>query len=48
MLTKALVLTDSEADLLSRVLEEVKSKTFEESQTSLDDAGALDGTHFVF
>lgn len=32
MLTKALVLTDGEADLLSRVLEEVKTKTFEESQ----------------
>jgi hypothetical protein len=42
MLTKALVLTDGEADLLSRVLEEVKTKTFEESQISLDDVGALD------
>jgi hypothetical protein len=42
MLTKALVLTDGEADLLSRALEEVKTKTFEESETSLDDAGALD------
>jgi hypothetical protein len=41
MLTKALVLTDGEADLLSRALEEVKTKTFEESQISLDDAGAL-------
>jgi hypothetical protein len=41
MLTKALVLTDGEADLLSRVLEEVKTKTFEESQISLDDLGAL-------
>jgi hypothetical protein len=41
MLTKALVLTDSEADLLSRALEEVKTKTFEESQISLDDVGAL-------
>jgi hypothetical protein len=30
MLTKALVLTDGEADLLSRVLDEVKTKTFEE------------------
>ena len=38
MLTKALVLTDDEADLISRVLEEVKTKTFEESQISLDDA----------
>jgi hypothetical protein len=32
MLTKALVLTDGEADLLSSVLEEVKTKTVEESQ----------------
>ena len=41
MLTKALVLTDGEADLLSRALEEVKTKTFEEPQISLDDLGAL-------
>jgi hypothetical protein len=41
MLTKALVLTDGEADLLSRVLEEVKTKTFEESQISLNDVDAL-------
>ncbi len=41
MLTKALVLTDGEADLLSRVLEEVKTKTFEKSQISLDDLSAL-------
>jgi hypothetical protein len=41
MLTKALVLTDGEADLLSRALEEVKTKTFEESQINLDDVGAL-------
>ena len=48
MLTKALVLTDDEADLLSRVLEEVKIKTFEESQISLDDVGALNAlvSHF--
>ena len=41
MLTKALVLTDDEAELLSRALEEVKTKTFEEFQISLDDLGAL-------
>jgi len=41
MLTKALILTDGEADLLSRVLEEVEIKTFEESQISLDDLEAL-------
>jgi hypothetical protein len=48
MLTKALVLTDGEADLLSRALEEVKTKTFEESQISLDDLGALNAlvSHF--
>ncbi len=48
MLTKALVLTDGEADLLSRALEEVKTKTFEESLISLDDAGALNAlvSHF--
>ena len=44
MLTKALVLTDGKADLLSRVLEEVKTKTFEESEVSLDDTQAL---HFL-
>ena len=41
MLAKALVLTNDEADLLCRVLDEVKTKTFEESQISLDDLGAL-------
>jgi hypothetical protein len=48
MLTKGLVLTDGEADLLSRVLEEVKTKTFEEFQISLDDVGALNAlvSHF--
>ena len=48
MLTKALVLTGGEADLLSRTLEEVKTKTFEESQISLDDVGALNAlvSHF--
>jgi hypothetical protein len=48
MLTKALVLTDGEADLLSRALEEVKTKTFEESQINLDDVEALNAlvSHF--
>ena len=48
MLTKALVLTDGEADLLSRALEEVKTKTFEKSQISLDDVEALNAlvSHF--
>ena len=48
MLAKALVLTNEEADLLCRVLEEVKTRTFEESQISLDDVGALNAlvSHF--
>jgi signal transduction histidine kinase len=48
MLTKALVLTDGEADLLNRALEEVKTNTFEKSQISLDDLGALNAlvSHF--
>ncbi|MFZ0925589.1 MAG: hypothetical protein WCE82_03115 [Halobacteriota archaeon] len=48
MLTKALVLTDGEADLLSRALEEVKTKTFEESRISLDNVEALNAlvSHF--
>ncbi len=41
MLTKALVLTDGEAELLGRALEEVKTKTFEDSQITLDDLEAL-------
>jgi len=48
MLTKALVLTDGEADLLSRALEEVKTKTFEDSQITLDNLEALNAliSHF--
>ena len=41
MLTKALVLTDGEADLLSRALEEVKAKSYQESEISLDNTQAL-------
>ena len=48
MLTKGLVLTDGEADLLSRALEEVKTKTFEESQISLDDVEALNALVSLF
>ena len=36
MLTKALVLTGREADLLSRALEEVKTKPREDPQITLD------------
>ena len=48
MLTKALVLTDGEADLLSRALEEVKTKSYQESEISVDDEGALNAlfAHF--
>jgi len=42
MLTKALVLTGGEADLLSRALEEVKTKFYEQSEKSWDDTQALD------
>jgi len=47
-LTKALVLTDGEAGLLYPVLDEVKTKTFEESRISLDDLEALNAlvSHF--
>ncbi|HYC19330.1 MAG TPA: hypothetical protein VEF35_01755 [Candidatus Bathyarchaeia archaeon] len=42
MLTKALILTDGEADMLNRVLEEVKTKVYKQSETSLDATQALD------
>jgi hypothetical protein len=48
MLTKALVLTDGEADLLSRALEEVKTKAYEQSETSLEDAQALNALLSIF
>ena len=41
MIENGLILTGS-AELLSRVLAEVKTKTYEESEVSLDDAQALD------
>ena len=37
-----LILTGSDAELLSRALAEVKTKVYEESETSLDDTQALD------
>jgi hypothetical protein len=42
MIENGLILTGSEADLLSRALAEVKTKVYEESETSLDDTQALD------
>ena len=41
MLTKALVLTEGEVDLLSRVLEAVKAKPYQESEISIDNTQAL-------
>jgi hypothetical protein len=42
MIENGPILTGSDAELLSRVLAEVKTKTYEESEFSLDDAQALD------
>jgi hypothetical protein len=41
MIEDGLILTGSDAELLSRALSEVKTKVYEESETSLDDAQAL-------
>ena len=41
MIEKGLVLTGSDAELLSRALTEVKSKAFEESEVRLDNTQAL-------
>jgi hypothetical protein len=42
MIETGLILTGSDAELLSRALAEVKTKAYEESETSLDDNQALD------
>jgi len=42
MIENGLILTGSDAERLSRALAEVKTKVYEESETSLDDAQALD------
>ena len=42
MIEKGLILTGNDAELLSRALSEVKTKVYEESETRLDDAQALD------
>ena len=42
MIEKGLIITDSDAELLSRALSEVKTKAYEESEAQLDDAQALD------
>jgi hypothetical protein len=42
MIENGLILTGSDAELLSRALAEVKTKTYGESEVSLDDTQALD------
>ena len=41
MIESGLILTGSDAELLSRALSEVKTKAYEESEASLDNAQAL-------
>jgi len=41
MIESALILTGNDADLQRRALSEVKTKIYEESETSLDDTQAL-------
>jgi len=42
MIEKGLILTGSDADLLSRALSEAKTKVYEESEAQLEDTQALD------
>lgn len=42
MIENGLILTGSDAELLSHALAEVKTKVYEESETNLDDSQALD------
>jgi hypothetical protein len=42
MIENGLILTGNDAELLSHALAEVKTKVYEESETSLDDSQALD------
>jgi hypothetical protein len=42
MIESGLFLTGNDADLLRRALSEVKTKVYEESETSLDNTQALD------
>ena len=41
MIEKGLIITGSDAELLSRALSEVKTKAYEDSEAQLDDAQAL-------
>jgi hypothetical protein len=42
MIEGGVIITGSDAELLSNALSEVKTKAYEESETQLDDAQALD------
>jgi hypothetical protein len=42
MIENGLILTGTDAELLSRALSEVKTKVYEESEITLDDTQALD------
>jgi hypothetical protein len=42
MIESGLILTGNDADLLRRALSEVKTRVYEQSETSLDDTQALD------
>ena len=42
MIEKGLIITGSDAELLSNALAEVKTKAYEESEAQLDDAQTLD------
>jgi hypothetical protein len=42
MIENGLILTSNDAELLSRAPAEVKTKVYDESETSLDDTQALD------
>jgi hypothetical protein len=42
MIEKRVIITGSDAELLSNALSEVKAKAYEESEAQLDDAQALD------
>jgi hypothetical protein len=48
MIEKGLILTGSDAELLSRALSEVKTKVYEQSEASLDDTQALDALVWCF
>ena len=48
MIERGLIITGSDAELLSRALSEVKTKAYEESEAQLDDTQALDALLLSF